>query len=57
MAQEQPDFTPHDSPLNLYSVDDAAHHSAELPPAEPLPIEICLSPLLWSDSVGVFLDG
>lgn len=57
MAQEQPDLTPHDSPLNLYSVDDAAHHSAELPPAEPLPIEICLSPLLWSDSVGVFLDG
>ncbi len=57
MAQEQSPHTPNDSPQNLFSADTANDHNAELPPAEPPSAEICLSPLLWSDSVGFFLDG
>ncbi len=30
---------------------------ATLPPAEPQQIEICLSPLLWSESFGLLVDG
>lgn len=28
-----------------------------LPPPEPLPTEICISPLLWSESFGLLVDG
>lgn len=30
---------------------------ANMPPAEPLVVEICLSPLLWSESFGMLVDG
>lgn len=30
---------------------------ANLPPVEPLVVEICLSPLLWSESFGMLVDG
>jgi hypothetical protein len=30
---------------------------SSLPPAEPPQVEICLSPLLWSESFGLLADG
>lgn len=30
---------------------------AVLPPEEPPQVEICLSPLLWSESFGLLVDG
>lgn len=57
MAQDKPTLTPNDSPSNHFPADEQAERNLDMPPVEPLVTEICLSPLLWSDSVGVFLDG
>lgn len=44
-------------PLLAAAITSKRREMATLPPAEPQQIEICLSPLLWSESFGLVVDG
>jgi len=44
-------------PLLAAAITAKRREIATLPPPEPPQVEICLSPLLWSESFGLLVDG